>query len=119
MYLGRLVELCESASLYAAPMHPYSEAVLSAVPIPDPRRSAAREQIVLQGDVPSPAGSHQGGRPAALDAAKHTCPSHSGEMLRDGSVALAARQRARTITPPEPAKPRRRATASHVIVARW
>ncbi|WP_375430620.1 ABC transporter ATP-binding protein [uncultured Friedmanniella sp.] len=54
MYLGRLVELCDSASLYTAPMHPYTEALLSAVPIPDPRLSAAREQIVLQGDVPSP-----------------------------------------------------------------
>ncbi len=54
MYLGRLVELCDADALYAAPMHPYTEALLSAVPIPDPRRSAEREQIVLAGDVPSP-----------------------------------------------------------------
>ncbi|WP_375425019.1 ABC transporter ATP-binding protein [uncultured Friedmanniella sp.] len=54
MYLGRLVELAAADALHAAPRHPYTEALLSAVPIPDPRRSAAREQIVLHGDVPSP-----------------------------------------------------------------
>jgi oligopeptide/dipeptide ABC transporter ATP-binding protein len=54
MYLGRLVELGDATAVNTAPLHPYTEALLSAVPIPDPRRSAARAQIVLRGDVPSP-----------------------------------------------------------------
>jgi oligopeptide/dipeptide ABC transporter ATP-binding protein len=52
MYLGRIVELAEKRSLFANPQHPYSEALLSAVPVPDP--TAKPKRIILQGDVPSP-----------------------------------------------------------------
>ncbi|BBY85128.1 ABC transporter ATP-binding protein [Mycolicibacterium tokaiense] len=54
MYLGKVVETATANELYDKPFHPYSNALLSAVPIPDPRRNAARERVILEGDVPSP-----------------------------------------------------------------
>jgi oligopeptide/dipeptide ABC transporter ATP-binding protein len=95
MYLGRIVELAETASLFEDPQHPYTVALLSAVPVPDPK--TARRRIILSGDVPSPVNPPPGCRfhtrcPHAearcrteVPAMKEVAPGHFAAChLRDG-----------------------------------
>jgi oligopeptide transport system ATP-binding protein len=107
MYLGKIVEISPAEELYDHPVHPYTEALLSAVPVPDPDLSAERQQIVLEGDVPSPISPPSGCRfHPRCRYATDICKTEEPQLTLRGSVGhLAACHHPLSVgtQPPEPA----------------
>jgi oligopeptide/dipeptide ABC transporter ATP-binding protein len=92
MYLGRIVELADRDELYAAPKHPYTKALLSAVPIPDPQIEKRRKRIILAGDLPSPINIPTGCRfhtrcPMAQDICRQVEPAYEAKEGREHYAA--------------------------------
>ncbi len=92
MYLGKIVEMADRDELYAAPKHPYTKALLSAVPIPDPQIEKRRQRIILSGDLPSPINIPPGCRfhtrcPMAQDICRQVEPVYEAKEGREHYAA--------------------------------
>jgi oligopeptide transport system ATP-binding protein len=91
MYMGKIVEISPAEELYRRPIHPYTEALLSAVPIPDPDLADEREHIVLEGDVPSPITPPSGCRfHPRCRYATEICSQEEPDLLGHGGEHMAA-----------------------------
>ncbi|MEM3356650.1 MAG: ATP-binding cassette domain-containing protein, partial [Candidatus Bathyarchaeia archaeon] len=90
MYLGKFVEISETDELFSSPLHPYTQALLSAIPIPDPENR--RSRIVLPGEVPSPINPPAGCRfhPRCVYAKEHKCMEKAPELVDVGGGHLVA-----------------------------
>jgi oligopeptide transport system ATP-binding protein len=113
MYVGKLMELADRDELYERPLHPYTQSLLSAIPIPDPRIEARRERIILEGDIPSPVNPPTGCRfhtrcpiayercklevPAFTNYGGHWVACHKVEELKGEQPQIRPTTRARVV----------------------